>query len=300
MHKIFGLFLPFAILLVFNTNFIFAKTSNKLRLAFVSDNPSKVIKRFTKLANYLAANLNQFNLKQGKVVVARDLSELILMFQNKEADIYMDSVMASFRMFDTGMVSPFLRMWKNGVKDYRSIIFTNSESNISSIKNLLGQTILFQDSGSTTSYLIPRAMINQQGLELNEISNFSETKANKFVWYQFAGNSSNLIVRVMRKRAQAAGLSEGDISKISNRTKKMIKILDKSPMVPRYLVNIRKDLNLNLKKALKNIFLDIDKDLNAKNILKKIKAKKFDEISFDNKGMIAAKELYPYIKSEIK
>ncbi|MGB7442355.1 MAG: hypothetical protein WA919_14910 [Coleofasciculaceae cyanobacterium] len=60
-------------------------------LADIASNPSKKIKQFQPLADYLAANLSESDARLGKVKIAPDLKTISQWLQSGEVDIYFDS-----------------------------------------------------------------------------------------------------------------------------------------------------------------------------------------------------------------
>lgn len=116
--------------------------------ADISDNPQKKIRRFQPLANYVAANSDQF--EQGKVKIAPDMNTIIAWLKSGEVDIYIDSPYPAMLAMNGAGAKPILRRWKKGNAEYHSLIFTMKDRQINSLSDLKGKTIAFEDPLSTT------------------------------------------------------------------------------------------------------------------------------------------------------
>lgn len=48
---------------------------------------------------------------------------------------------------------------ESGMADYYSVIFTGANSGIKRLEHLRGKTIVFEDPGSTSGYLMPKSLV---------------------------------------------------------------------------------------------------------------------------------------------
>ena len=79
------------------------------------DEPSKKIARFTPLARYLAENLREFGVSEGRVMVARDIDEMARWMRDGTVDIYFDSAFPTLAVQQQSGSEIILRRWKDGV-----------------------------------------------------------------------------------------------------------------------------------------------------------------------------------------
>lgn len=96
-------------------------------LSEVSLIPTKKIRRYQPLADYLAANLGTFGIGEGRVVIATDLQAMIHMLQSGEVQLYFASPYPAMIVADRTGARPILRRWKSGVAEYHSLLLRMHE-----------------------------------------------------------------------------------------------------------------------------------------------------------------------------
>ncbi|MGP8330524.1 MAG: phosphate/phosphite/phosphonate ABC transporter substrate-binding protein [Methanosarcinaceae archaeon] len=86
---------------------------------------------------------------------------------------------------------------KKGKPEYRSVIFVAANSPIQQIEELRGQRFAFGSVTSTQSYLIPRIILNQHGITLEDLSE-----------YKFTGSHRNCADAVISGQFDAGGMQD--------------------------------------------------------------------------------------------
>lgn len=238
-----------------------------LNLGMVDDSPSKTIKRFEPLMSYLRTK----GIETGRVIVTRNLEEMIEKFSSGKVDFIFESAYAALTLKnDTGAV-PILIREKGGVKEYNSVVFVRKDSPIRSMTELVGKVIAFEDSGSTSSFMLPRTLLVEAGLTLKESRKPMEGR----VAYYFSNDDDNTIAQVRAGRADAGGIKKSALENHSD-----LRILQpESIYVPRHVVVVRKGIPSD---RLKAELLNMEKDTDAQKILEQIKTPTgFSEFSDD-------------------
>jgi phosphonate transport system substrate-binding protein len=78
-----------------------------LILSDISDDPAGKIEKYQPLADYLVAQLADFGIKQGKVVVAPDMRTMIEALKTEAVDLYFDSRFPAFTVYNEAGARPF-------------------------------------------------------------------------------------------------------------------------------------------------------------------------------------------------
>ena len=126
--------------------------SEILILADVNEDVAESVEDFQPMADYLAANLSDFGIKEARVVVAPDEAGMTEMLKNGETDLYFDSSFAAATVFHDAGAVPLLRRWKDGIKEYNAVIVVRKDSGLESLDDLKGKTIAFEEDDSTSGF----------------------------------------------------------------------------------------------------------------------------------------------------
>lgn len=177
----------------------------KLDLGMVSDSPSKTIKRFTPLHDYLAGK----GLPMGKIVNAQSISSLVSLIKEGKVDLVFESPNGAVQIMEATGAVPVLIREKDGIREYNSVIFVNDGSPIQRLEDLVGKVITFEDPESTSSYVLPRRLLTNAGLQVVESA---EPVPGKVAYY-FSRGDDNVLAHVKLGRADAGGMDRGAVAK---------------------------------------------------------------------------------------
>ena len=101
------------------------------------DEPAKKIARFQPLAVYLAANLADFGIRKGQVVIARDIDGMGNHLREGTIDIYFDSPFPTLAAQALSGSEVVLRRWKGGLVDYWSRFIAKKGGGIASVEDFI-------------------------------------------------------------------------------------------------------------------------------------------------------------------
>ena len=246
-------------------------------LADISNNPQKKIRRFQPLANYIAANSDQFD--RGQVKIAPDMKTIIAWLKSGEVDMYIDSPYPAMLAMNGAGAKPILRRWKKGSAEYYSLIFTMSERNITSLSDLKGKAIAFDDPFSTTGYMLPLVKLLESGLNPVEISLPNLSVSDKAVGYVFSSEDENSIEWLLSGRVDAAAMDNHTFDKMSAEIKEKAVVLAETEKIARNLVMVRGDMPSDQIETISSVLLAMDKTDEGKVVLEKFgQTTKFDKI----------------------
>ncbi len=247
-------------------------------LADISDEPAKKIKLFQPLADYLAANLGDFDIGVGEVKIAPDMATMAQWMAEGEVDVYMDSLYPAMIISDQSGAQPILRRWKGGTAEYHTIFFTLADSELSSLADLQGQMMAFEEPFSTSGYMLPKAHLTEAGLNLVEKPDPNAAVAEGEVGYIFSEDDENTIQWVISRQVPAGAIDNQSFEVIPEETRAKLKILAETEALPRQVVIVRPGMAAAQLEAIKTLLMDLDETEEGQALLMGLKeTAKFDE-----------------------
>lgn len=248
----------------------------------VTHNPRKDYPRFKLLASYLAARLEGQGITGFRVQFAKDHPSMVALLRANVVDLIPESMCPALLYVKEAEARLLLREWRDGVPAYHTLFFCRRDSSITALSDLLGQTIAFEDSGSTSSYFLPRAELEAAGLPLIELPRLTDSPPADAVGYIFAGSENNVVAWVYRGRVGAGAFSNVDWRQeqdVPLSVKRELKIFHRTAPVPRSLVVVRGNLPRQLRRQLKRVLLTAHKDHEGRSVLNDYKAvTRYDEL----------------------
>ena len=273
------------------------KSVTTLSIGSISNNPKNEVKKFQPLVDYIVNHLPDSNIKIGRIVVANSLQEMSDLISRGEVDIYIDSPFPVIAVGkNTGSV-PFLRRWKKGVSQYRSVIFTHKDSGVTSIGDLKGKVVAFEEEFSTSGYFLPKAtLLENKFIIVEKYRNTAPVSRDK-VGYVFSQDDETTMIWVLRKKVAAGALNKKAFKEFSKSRRNELIILKETILVPRQVVVHRPGLPVKLRENIQRILLNMDKTSQGQSILNAFeRTKKFDLIAMSELSEIAA--LFNLIESD--
>ena len=232
---------------------IWAETLN---LGAIGPSASKNSKFYAPLLEYLATKGID-----GKVITVPTIEDMVEKFKEGSVDYIFDSPYAVVVLMDKVKAKPVLIREKKGVKEYNAVIFVKADFFIKEISDLKGQVIAFESPDSTSSYMLPKKVIENAGLTLVESP---EAVAGKVAYY-FTKEDDNTVYHVKAgRKAQAGGIKKSAVD--GNADFRLLQ--PESPFVPRHVVALRDGVDGT---KLISTLLDMKNDAGAKDLLKELK-----------------------------
>ena len=271
----------------------------------VSDDPMKHFPRLETFANYLAPRLESVGIAAVSVLIAKDNQQMITYLREGKVDLLSETALSALLFVEQAGAELLLREWKKGVPTYRTVLFTRAESGIAALPDLTDRTIAFEDRGSTSSFLLPLAMLMRGGLEAVELSSPQTVPPAGRVGYAFASAEVNIVTWVARGLVDAGALSDGDwgdLSRAPDSLKVHLKIFHRSKPFIRSLVVTRGGLRQEVKARVKEILLDMHNDQDATDVLKVYnKVKKYDEIEGEvSESLNGARDVFALVRNKME
>jgi phosphonate transport system substrate-binding protein len=134
---------------------------------------------------------------------------------------------------------------EEGKNEYRSIIFSRPNSNISNISDIKDKKFAFGDKLSTQGHIIPRKMLENAGISIKDLKS-----------YVFTGSHANTVRAVINGKYDAGAIQDKLAYRLAKEGK--IKIIAISKPYPSSIISYRNNLPNNTILKLKNALLDFD------------------------------------------
>jgi len=241
-----------------------------LTLGIVSEiHRAQIEEHFQDFTRYLAGKLSAGSDIDGKVLIAPSAFQLARLIEQKRVDFYMESPYPTYLVNDMhGAAKLLLRRWKSGMAEYRSLIFTRNNGDVSRLEDLRGKVLVFEDPGSTSGHFLAKSFLLKKGFKFADKSRFDPHGSPTEVGYVFAYSQDKLVDMVLAKQAAAGAFSDDDYARLDEKKKSAITILAQTERVPRHFLSVRKDFAPTLVDRLEKILLSMHENDQGRRILK--------------------------------
>ena len=235
-----------------------------LKVALLPDeNAGTVIKNNQPLKDYLEETLG----KKIELIVTTDYSSMIEAMRHGRIDLAYFGPLSYVLARQRSEIEPFVALKSKGSTTYQSVVIANAASGIKKIEDIKGKHMAFGDKASTSSHLIPKSVLAEEGLDAGR--DYEE---------HFVGSHDAVAMAVQNGHAQAGGLSRPIFESLVER-----KIIDPAKVIvveyskpfPQYPWTMRSNLKPELKDKIRSAFLN----LKDPAVLKPFKADGFETIS---------------------
>jgi len=262
--------------------------AKSITLGLISEiNKSAIEEHFREFTRYVARRMSPGSENEAKVVIAPTPFEMAKLLEQRRVDFYMESPYPTYRInYVHGAGKTLLRRWKGGQAEYQSLIITKRDGGIKQLSDLRGKTIVFEDPGSTSGYLLPKLFLSRDGFKLVEKRGFDPYASPNEVTYFFAYSRRKLMESVLTKQAAAAAISDDDYASLDEKRKAEITVLSQTEKLPRHLVSVRSDLAPLMAGKLEEVLLSMHEDEDGRRILNKVdQTTKFDRLPGGEEGL---------------
>jgi phosphonate transport system substrate-binding protein len=253
--------------------------ARNLVIGSISEDPVEEIQVYGPFAAFLGEQLRGEGITGGMVKVAKNMDHMIEMMVAGEVDLYIDSPYPALNVADKSDGVLFLRRWKNDVSEYSSVIFVPVDSTITSLDDLRGKMISFEEPWSSSAFFLPKLSLMEKGFTVTEKTDFKSPVGPDEIGYVFSTSDKNTMLWVLRKRVSAGAMDEAKMKKRAGEGYDKLRVLYKTSPIPRHVVVHRRDLDSELVERITDILLNMDKSEHGRAILVEFESTtKFDKI----------------------
>jgi len=258
-----------------------------LTLGDVSGSAAWTIEHFQPLADYLAANLSEFGITNGRVVVTSDLPTMLEHLGTGQVDLYFDSPFPALEVYEQIGAQPLARRWKGGVSEYHSLIVVHKDSGITELDDLVGQVLAFDHPASTSGYLLPKAHLVINGYETQELDEISSEVNSSAVGYAFAFGEENQALWLLEGKVAGAAFSNSDFNVLSEEKREQFVIIAQTPSVPRHIALSRPGMDQEMREQITTLLLELHQTAEGQKVLEAFEGtSRFDELPGGSEGLM--------------
>ena len=230
----------------------------------VSGDAAKMIKRYQPTADYIAENLSGEKKYKGKVIITQTIEDMEDLLLNQEIDLYYDSPFGVVYLTEETGAKVIAKRWKENSESYNSVCFVKRDSEIQSMRELPGKTLVFQSPESTTGYMLPMTKLLDKGYRIG-------FDMNNDINYVFSGDDENTAHWVLEGKGDAGAISNLDFMDLPDDLKEEFRIIWETQPVPRQLVALKSGASPEMTEKVKNILLSMHESEVGLEILEEFK-----------------------------
>ncbi|HDY71315.1 MAG TPA: phosphate/phosphite/phosphonate ABC transporter substrate-binding protein [Nitrospirae bacterium] len=217
------------------------------------ESPAEMHRRFSPLSDYLGRKLG----KKVELKVGVDFQGAIQDIGNGVTQLCFMTPSTYIKARRDYNVRALVKALNNGKPYHHSVIIARSGSSIAGLKDLKGKSFCFGDPDSTSSHIVPRFMLLQEGVDISDL-----------LFYNYLGHHDDVAEAVLSGEYDAGAVMELTAEKYKERGLKYIKF---SEEIPEFNVCVSRDLPENEVQMIKSAFLSLkDTDTEGLSILKSI------------------------------
>jgi len=154
---------------------------------------------------------------------------------------------------------------------YHGLIFARKDSGIRNARGMKGKRFAFVDKATTAGYLLPLEYFHENGID--DYRNYLRE-------VYFAGTHEDAILDVLNRKADIGAAKNTVFERMvekDNNVQNALVIIARSPEVPENALALRRDIDGELKKKIRDGLLGMNQDPEGREILKEFGAARFIE-----------------------
>jgi phosphonate transport system substrate-binding protein len=241
-----------------------------LVLGRISDDPKEHYEQLKPLLDYVVPRLADVGIREGRILMARDAQQMTSYLRRGRVDWVTETTAAAVLLQQRAGAEPLLLTERDGVSSYHTVYLVHRDSGITSLADLRGRSIAFQNRSSTSAYYVPATELLGLGLSMEILLSPMDRPASDSVGYVFARSGLNISSWVHKRLVDAGAMSNldwQDERKVPGSYRRDLVVIRESPPYPRALELVRKDLDPRVKQRLREVLLQAAEDPDGREAL---------------------------------
>jgi phosphonate transport system substrate-binding protein len=247
-----------------------ASDSHVLVLGRISDDPKEHYEQLKPLLDYVVPRMADVGIREGRILMARDAQQMQSYMRRARVDWVTETTASAMLLQERAGAEPLLLTERDGVSTYHTVYFAHRDSGITSLADLRGHSIAFQNRSSTSAYYVPAIELLQSGAPVEILLSPMDRPAPGSIGYVFARSELNLSSWVHKRLVDAGAMSNIDWQnerRVPQSYKRDLVVIRETPPYPRALEMVRGDLDPRVKRRLREVLLAAAEDPDAREAL---------------------------------
>lgn len=244
--------------------------SDVLVVGRISDDPRRHYEQMRALLDYVVPRLAGAGIREGRVLMARDAQQMASYLRRGRVDWVTETAGMGLYLAERAGARVIAVTERDGVAEYRGVIFARRDSGITSISELAGRSIAFQRPNSTSAYFAPAADLLAGGLRLEMLLSPTDRPDAASVGYVFALSEQNIATWVHKRLVDAGAFSDVDwnnLHRLPQAFRNDLVVIHQTAPFPRALEVVRGDIDPRVEAALRQVLLQAGEDPEAREPL---------------------------------
>ncbi|KAF1710340.1 metal-binding protein [Pseudoxanthomonas kalamensis DSM 18571] len=248
-----------------------ADDATELVLGRISDDPKAHYEQLKPLLDFVVPRMRDVGITRGRILMARDTQQMLSYLRRGRVDWVTETAGTAMQLQQRAGAQPLLLTERSGVSRYHTVFFVRNDSGLDSLDDLRGHSIAFQNTGSTSAYVVPVITLLDAGLKPEILLSPNDTPSPDTVGYVFARSEVNIAAWVHKRLVDAGAFSSLDW----NNDRRMLpafrndmKVIHATPDYPRALEMVRAGLDPAVKARLREVLLQAADDPEAAAAMK--------------------------------
>ncbi len=178
------------------------------------DSPAVMFRKFSPVAEYLSRKLE----RKVELKVAVDFETALKDIGQNVTQLCAMGPATYVEGHKKYGVKVLVKALRNGKPYHHSVIVTREDSPIKSLAEFRGKTFAFADIQSSTGHIIPRAMLKEAGIDLEDLQ-----------YYQYLGHHDEVARAVLKGDFDGGGVMEATANKFRSEGLRLLQVSDDIP-----------------------------------------------------------------------
>jgi phosphonate transport system substrate-binding protein len=242
-----------------------------LVLGRISDDPKIHYEQLKPLLDYVVPRMADVGIREGRVLMARDAQQMASYLRRSQVDWVTETAATAMVLQQRGNAQPLVLTERDGVSRYRTVFFVRRDSGLTTLDDLRGRSVAFQNNASTSAYFVPAIELLRRKLPLSLLLSPMDKPSNQSVGYVFARSELNIGAWVHKRFVDAGTMSDIDWNnpaRVPASYRQDMQVIHIAEPVPRALEMVRGDLDARIQARLREVLIEASADPEAREALK--------------------------------